>query len=79
MRIADLAQELKITEEVILAKLKTLKLRAKENHELNMVVEIVLRDEFAKQGIVSAKKPKLPFLPRGVCGSTSLDQKRFSK
>ena len=58
MRISDLAIELKIKEEKILAKLKTLKLKAKgETQELNAVVEIVLRDEFAKEGIVSSKKP----------------------
>lgn len=60
MRISDLATELKITEEKILAKLKTLKLKAKgEAQELNAVVEIVLRDEFAKEGIVSSKKTNL--------------------
>jgi|CXWL01.1.fsa_nt_gi translation initiation factor IF-2 len=57
MRISDLAIELKITEDKILAKLKTLKLKAKgETQELNIVVESVLRDEFAKEGIVSSKK-----------------------
>ena len=57
MRISDLATELKITQDKILAKLKTLKLKAKgEALELNAVVEIVLRDEFAKEGIVSSKK-----------------------
>ncbi len=60
MRIVDLASELKITEEVILAKLKTLKLKAKgEAQELNVVVEIVLRDEFAKQGIGKKTKAML--------------------
>lgn len=60
MRVSDLATELKITEDKILAKLKTLKLKAKgDAQELNAVVEIVLRDEFAKEGIVSAKKPLL--------------------
>ncbi len=59
MRVSDLAKELNITEEAILAKLKTLKLKAKgETQELNAVVEIVLLDEFAKEGIVSPKKSK---------------------
>jgi translation initiation factor IF-2 len=59
MRISDFAKELNIKEEAVLAKLKTLKLKAKgEAQELNAVVEIVLRDEFAKQGIVSPKKGK---------------------
>lgn len=60
MRISDLATELKITEDKVLAKLKTLKLKAKgEAQELNAVVEIVLRDEFAKEGIVSINKPPI--------------------
>lgn len=60
MRIVDLANELKITQEVILAKLKALKLKAKGDAlELNVVVESVLRDEFAKQGIGKKSKLKL--------------------
>lgn len=57
MRVSDLATELKISEDTVLAKLKVLKLKAKgDAQELNAVVEIVLRDEFAKEGIVSSKK-----------------------
>lgn len=60
MRVSDLATELKISEDTVLAKLKVLKLKAKgDTLELNAVVEIVLRDEFAKEGIVSAKKVTL--------------------
>src|SRR5690349_8372875 len=60
MRVSDLALELKITEEQIVSKLKTLKLKAKgETQELNAVVELVLRDEFAKEGIVSSKSIQL--------------------
>ncbi len=55
MRIADLAKELKVTEKFLLEKLKTLKLKAKEG-DITKIVEIVLRDELAKEGIGEAVK-----------------------
>lgn len=51
MRIADLAKELKITENRILNKLKSLKLRAKDGGELTVGVEMIVRDALADEGI----------------------------
>ncbi|MBF0510729.1 MAG: translation initiation factor IF-2 [Candidatus Omnitrophica bacterium] len=51
MRIADLAQELKITEDYINDKIKSLKLRSKEGGELTSVVEMIIRDALADEGI----------------------------
>jgi len=51
MRIADLAKELKITEVYINDKIKSLKLRSKEAGELTAVVEMILRDALADEGI----------------------------
>ena len=51
MRIADLAKELKITENYINDKIKSLKLRSKDAGELTAVVEMILRDALAEEGI----------------------------
>ncbi len=49
MRVSDLAKQLNTTSETILAKLKALKLKAKDSdQELNAVVVSVLRNEFSK-------------------------------
>ena len=51
MRIADLAKELKITEQYINDKIKSLKLRSKDGTEITAVVEMILRDALADEGI----------------------------
>jgi translation initiation factor IF-2 len=51
MKIADLAKELKITEKLINDKIKTMKLRSKEGGEITAVVEMILRDALAEEGI----------------------------
>ena len=51
MRIADLAKELKITEIFINDKIKSLKLRSKDGGEITAVVEMILRDALADEGI----------------------------
>ena len=51
MRIADLAKELKITESYINNKIKSLKLRSKDGGEITAVVEMILRDALADEGI----------------------------
>src|SRR5271154_6004052 len=51
MRIADLAKELKITEIYINDKIKSLKLRSKDGIEITAVVEMILRDALAEEGI----------------------------
>ena len=51
MRIADLAKELKITEDYITNKIKSLKLRSKDNGEITAIVEMILRDALADEGI----------------------------
>ena len=51
MRIADLAKELKITEKRINDKIHSLKLRSKEGGEITAVVEMILRDALADEGI----------------------------
>ncbi len=51
MRIADLAKELKITESYINDRIKSLKLRSKDGGELTAVVEMILRDALADEGI----------------------------
>ncbi len=51
MKIADLAKELKITEKKIADKIKSMKLRSKEGGEITAVVEMILRDSFADEGI----------------------------
>ncbi len=53
MRIADLAKELKITEKRVLDKIKDLKLRTKDGLEITIVVEEIVRDAFADEGIGS--------------------------
>ncbi|MBI3601906.1 MAG: translation initiation factor IF-2 [Candidatus Omnitrophica bacterium] len=62
MRIVDLAKELKITENRILKKLKSLKLRAKDGKELTAGVEMIVRDALADEGIgkrvVDEEEPK---------------------
>jgi len=73
MKIADLAKELKITEKYINDKIKSMKLRSKEDGEMTAVVEMILRDALADEGIghkvadepevpkkKSVKKPKAP-------------------
>jgi len=51
MRIADLAKELKITEKYINNKIKSLKLRSKDGGEITAVVEMIIRDALADEGI----------------------------
>jgi translation initiation factor IF-2 len=51
MRIADLAKELKITESRINKKIKSLKLRSKDGDEITAVVEMIIRDALADEGI----------------------------
>lgn len=62
MLIADLAKELKITETVIVNKLKALKLRAKDDGLLTPGVEMIVRDALADEGIgkrvVEEEEPK---------------------
>ncbi|MBF0489014.1 MAG: translation initiation factor IF-2 [Candidatus Omnitrophica bacterium] len=61
MYIADLAKELKISEDVIFNKLKSLKLRAKEDGSITAGVEMIVRDALADDGIgqrVEDEEPK---------------------
>jgi len=51
MKIVDLAKELKITEKYINDKIKSLKLRSKDGAEITAVVEMILRDALADEGI----------------------------
>jgi len=51
MKIADLAKELKITEKFIADKIHSLKLRSKDGVEITAVVEMILRDALAEEGI----------------------------
>ena len=51
MLIADLAKELKITELFITEKIHSLKLRSKDGIEITAVVEMILRDALADEGI----------------------------
>jgi len=51
MKIADLAKELKITEKRINDKIKSLKLRTKDNGEMTVIVEMIIRDSLADEGI----------------------------
>jgi translation initiation factor IF-2 len=51
MRIADLAKELKITETIIVNKLKALKLKSKDDGLLTAGVEMIVRDSLADEGI----------------------------
>lgn len=51
MRIVDLAKELKITEKYINDKIHSLKLRSKDGGEITAVVEMILRDALADEGI----------------------------
>ena len=51
MRIADLAKELKVTEQFITDKIHALKLRSKDGGEITAVVEMILRDALADEGI----------------------------
>src|SRR5277367_696660 len=62
MRIADLAKELKITETYINDKIKSLKLRSKDGGEITAVVEMILRDALAEEGIGQkvADEPEAP-------------------
>ena len=56
MKIADLAKELKITEKYINDKIHALKLRSKDGGEITAVVEMILRDALADEGIVIVLK-----------------------
>lgn len=62
MLIADLAKELKTTQTIILNKLKSLKLRSKEDGSLTAGVEMIVRDALADDGIgkrvVDEEEPK---------------------
>jgi len=62
MRIADLAKELKITEKYINNKIKSLKLRSKDGGEMTAVVEMIIRDALADEGIGQkvADEPEVP-------------------
>jgi len=62
MHIADLAKELKITEKYINDKIKSLKLRSKDGTEITAVVEMILRDALAEEGIGQkvADEPEVP-------------------
>src|SRR5271168_2442438 len=62
MRIAELAKELKITDNFINEKIKSLKLRSKDGGELTVVVEMILRDALADEGIGQkvADEPQAP-------------------
>ena len=51
MLIANLAKELKITEQYINDKIHSLKLRSKDGKEITAVVEMILRDALADEGI----------------------------
>jgi hypothetical protein len=58
MRVSELAKELKTTDEVVLARLKSLKLKAKDSaQELNSVVLSLLRADFKKSPPASAPAP----------------------
>jgi len=62
VKILDLAKELKITEDYINDKIKSLKLRSKEGGEITAVVEMILRDALADEGIGQkvADEPEAP-------------------
>jgi len=62
MIITDLAKELKITEKYINDKIKSLKLRSKDGREITAVVEMILRDALADEGIGQkvADEPEKP-------------------
>lgn len=61
MRVEDLAKELKTTSDAVLARLRTLKLKAKDSQqELNSAVLAVLRSEFKKTAPPPAKTKELP-------------------
>jgi translation initiation factor IF-2 len=74
MRIADLAKELKITEKYINDKIKSLKLRSKDGGEMTVVVEMILRDALADEGIGHkvADEPEAP-KKKAVKKAQSLD------
>jgi len=62
MLIKDLAKELKITEKYINDKIKSLKLRSKDGGDITAVVEMILRDALADEGIgqkVVEEEPKV--------------------
>ncbi len=65
MRVCDLAKELRITDDAIIAKLRSLRLKAKDSQqELNAAVVIVLKSELGKSstapGALKAKEPSKP-------------------
>ncbi|MCK5214761.1 MAG: translation initiation factor IF-2 [Candidatus Omnitrophica bacterium] len=61
MRVSELAKELNITSDVVLKKLKSLKLKAKDGkQELNKAVLIVLRGELVKELKNVLSKPRVP-------------------
>ncbi|MDE1921379.1 MAG: translation initiation factor IF-2 [Candidatus Omnitrophica bacterium] len=65
MKIAELAKELKITEQHITDKVHALKLRFKEGGELTAGVEMILRDALADEGIGTrpVDEPETPKKP----------------
>ena len=61
MRVSELAKELNTTNDVVLKKLKSLKLKAKDGkQELNKAVLIVLRGELRKELKNVQSKPRVP-------------------
>src|SRR5271157_5801616 len=74
MRIADLAKELKITEKYINDKIKSLKLRSKDGGEMTAVVEMIIRDALADEGIGHkvVDEPEVPKKKKSVKKAKSL-------
>jgi translation initiation factor IF-2 len=77
MRTADLAKELKITENYINNKIKSLKLRSKDGGEITAVVEMIIRDALADEGIGQkvADEPQAPKKKAKSLVSTSVKPK----
>lgn len=79
MHIADLAKELKITEKYINDKIHSLKLRSKDGKEITAVVEMILRDALADEGIGQKvvdepEPPKKKSVKKAKAPSTSTDK-----
>ena len=83
MRIADLAKELKITENYINNKLKSLKFRSKEGGEITPVVEMIIRDALADEGIghkvVDEPAPKKKAVKKAKSPAVSTKDKTKAK
>src|SRR5271170_5655953 len=92
MRIVDLAKELKITEKYINDKIHSLKLRSKDGGEITAVVEMILRDALAEEGIgqkvvdepeapkkKSAKQTKTPSVAADKPKAKSIEVKKDKK